>query len=305
MSERSLPLPQRLHLTHACVQAIARSCNADLLHIKGPAVHRSLLHVRQTPTPEGETKTTPWPRQSTDADIIVRPSHAQKMQDAFEEHGWNLITHFETGSVFEHAACWWHNDLGYADLHRSFPGIRLDPEEAFDRMWQKRQIIELAHAPCAVPCVSEQRLLLLLHAARGGGATHPDAQLLWASASEEAREECLALASQYHAEVALAAATGRLHEFQQDPTADLWGIFLSEEPPRRLDEWKARIKAADGWKTKLSLLFRAFSINKDHAKMRQGRPLTHKDIAAEYAHRFSRSSVEIFQSLFRRSKGLK
>ena len=56
---------QRVQLGHAALQVVVDGADVDVLHIKGPALDRSL---------------TPGPRYSTDADLLVRHSKVPLLQ---------------------------------------------------------------------------------------------------------------------------------------------------------------------------------------------------------------------------------
>lgn len=186
MTGGPVPVALRVHLAHATVQAVADACGAHLLHIKGPATDPS-LRPESGGVDEAGAFLHP-PRASTDADVLVRPDEVTRFVRALTEHGWRILASFRTGSAFEHAATLWHDELGFVDVHRHFPGIERDPWDAFDLMWRSRHSVQIAHRTCSVPSVEHQRLLLLLHAARTGGPTSPIAHALWGDASEPVRQ---------------------------------------------------------------------------------------------------------------------
>lgn len=297
-----MPTALRVHLAHACVQAIADAVGADVLHIKGPAVNAALLGVQTITEADGTQITRRMPRLSTDADVLVRPSHVASFLRALHEHEWVTVTRFETGSAFEHAASLWHDRLGYVDVHRRFPGITIHPEDAFDRLWQRRHSTPIAHYPCQLPAVADQRLILLLHAARSGGLVHHDTDVAWTRASAEEREQTLALASEFGADVALAAATGRLDDFADDPTTPLWRLFV-DGVPGRLDEWRARIRATPGLGGRLRLVARSLLVNTDHLGMALGRPPRPTEVVVEYGRRVGRLTGELVRLAVRSRRG--
>ena len=151
--------------------------------------------------------------------------------------------HFEDGSAFEHDAAFTHPFLQQADVHRSFPGIRLDPEEAFEALWRERGTSVIAGYSCWVPSISAQRLIVILHAAREGSPTHPDIRRAWNAASAEERRHVEQLAIELQAEVALAAGTGRLADHLGARGHALWRL-LSQGEYSLAALWWARVRSA-------------------------------------------------------------
>ena len=155
----SVPLPVRLRFGHAAVQHLADEIGVDLLHIKGAAVDPSLR---------------PGGYAGSDVDVLVRPTHVAMLDRAMRQRGWRLYSTFEYGSPFGHAQTYLHDAWGYIDIHRFFPGIRLEPDRAFDVFWTDRHEIEIAGIGCQVPSVPAQGVLLVLNAARSAMRTKPD-----------------------------------------------------------------------------------------------------------------------------------
>ncbi|GAA2168157.1 putative nucleotidyltransferase-like protein [Humibacillus xanthopallidus] len=206
----TIPVRLRVHLAHATVQAIAEEVGADILHIKGPAVDPALR-------PEG--------RASADADVLVHPAHLKRLLAGLERHGWQQVTTLRSGGLVEHSTNWYHGELGQVDVHLRFPGIQVTPEQAFDLLWKDRGVQEVAHRACVVPRLAAQRLVLLLHAARDMRSYADDVTAAWTNASGSEREEVRALARQFDAEVALAAATGQLEGCRDRPEYELWRLY--------------------------------------------------------------------------------
>src|SRR5689334_21983675 len=110
-------------MAHAAVQSALQGAGIPLLHIKGPAM-AAHLH---------------WPgRGSTDADILVPFSDARRSVSVLLDHGWTVDARFENSSAFEHSANLHHETWGYVDLHRTIPGLRVEPDHAFDVLWSQR-----------------------------------------------------------------------------------------------------------------------------------------------------------------------
>ncbi len=267
------PIAARVHLAHAVVQKLAEERNIDLLHLKGPAVLPGLRAAG---------------RQSSDVDVLLRPSHLSKMIAALESIGWEQRTDFATGSVFAHAANWWHDDWGWVDVHVSWPGVGVGAEQGYDVLSRGALQHAIAHWDCPVPHRVAQRLILVLHAARSGGS---DVDLAWTAADPAEQAEVRALAAELDAEVALAAGIGELELHRDHPTYALWRHFV--EGGSRLDEWRARMAAAPSARAKAGLVTSAMRVNRDHLQMELGRPPTREDVRARQGQRLRKAAGEL------------
>lgn len=293
MTATRIPEHLRIQLTHAGAQVVADGERLRLLHIKGPAVDPRLWRR------DGEHRT---PRSSTDADFIVHPDDAARMLARLVSNGFTVVTRFSTGSAFEHAASLWHEQLGWIDLHRRYPGIGLDARLAFEVLWHSRSTVRLANIECAVPNVGAQRLILLTHAARSGGATHPDVKAAWTDATPSERADVLALASRLDAHLALAAVVGNLDEFSDHPEYALWRHFASGDQSRLL-EWRARIKAAPTTRSALRIAGQALVVNRDALAMQLHRRPTTTEVASEFFRRLGSVGIEVTRAARRRVNG--
>lgn len=278
---RAAPIAARVHLAHAVVQKLADDRSIDLLHLKGPAVLPGLRA-------EG--------RQSSDVDVLVRPSHLERLVEALESIRFEQRTDFSTGSVFAHAANWWHDDWGWVDVHTHWPGVSIDAEAAFDVFARPGATRQIAHWDCPVPDRTAQRLILVLHSARSGGTT--DLDHAWLAADEQEQADVRALAAELEAEVALAAGIGELELHRDAPTYLLWRYFT--EGGSRLDEWRARLAAAPTVRAKAELLTAAMRVNQDHLRMELGRPPTREDLRERQRLRV-RTAVSELASRVRRT----
>ncbi|KAF0832327.1 nucleotidyltransferase family protein [Ornithinibacter aureus] len=269
--------------THAVLQVLASDHGIDLLHIKGPAVDDRLLAVGPPGDPPSSTP-RPIPRQSVDADVLVRPAHVARLFEVMHRHGWVTAYDFADGSAFEHAATFTHPFLSPADVHRQFPGIEADASTAFERLWRERRTALVAGIPCLVPSLTAQRLLLIVHAARGGALQHSDILRSWTEATEEARDEVQHLARALGAEVALAAGTGRLDEYEGRRGYELWRA-LSTGERSRVRLWLARVKSEPTTSTKLRRAVRLVLPNRRRMHTVLGRRPTLAEVAGAYATR--------------------
>ncbi len=262
-----IPLSTRVHLSHAVVESLAREAGVDLLHIKGPA----LLPGLRAPG-----------RGSSDVDVLVRPGHVERLEATLARHGWERRSGFDTGSAFQHAANWFHGNWGYADVHATWPGPKVRPDQVYAELAAGDLTQEIAHVSCRVPNRIGQILILVLHAARttGGGNDLP---LAWDAITDEERSEVRAMAARLRAETALAAGLGELDAIVGDPTADLWRYY--SRGGSRLDEWRARWRAAPTRREAVRVVASAITVNRDHLWMELGRPPTRREVAAAQLHR--------------------
>jgi hypothetical protein len=261
MSTAEIPLSVRVHLSHAAVETIALDAGVDLLHIKGPALLPSLRHTS---------------RGSTDVDVLVAPEHLARFEQALRSHGWDRRSDFRSGSAFHHASNWFHDNWGYVDVHAHWPGPRVPPSQVFAEFAAGGHRQEIAHVPCRVPNRTAQILILVLHAARSHGAV-TDLELAWHGVAEEERDEVRAMAERLLAGTAFAAGIGELDAVTGDRTADLWRHF--SQGGSRLDEWRARWRAAETARDRFEVITGALVVNRDHLRMELGHAPSRREVA--------------------------
>lgn len=293
-----MPVGVAIRLSHAVAQAVADRHGIRVLHIKGPAVDQTLLDVKRG---EDDAAGTPVARHSTDADVWVDPHTVDQFIAVMRDHGWALKVAFEDDSAFEHAATLGHPRLGFLDVHRYFPGVGLAPQAAFDRLYRERASAEIAGQPCWVPAVSAQRLILLLHAARGAfGQGHPDIRRTWTEASEEVRVAVRDLARELQAEVALAAAIGELDQFHGHRERWLWQV-LTERSARqsKVTIWAARVWAEPTPVLATKTAFRLLLPKPQRLQLELGRPPTRREVTRAYLKRVHFGWQELVRSVRR------
>jgi len=288
----SIPLVVRTRLAHATLQAVADACGADILHIKGAAVDASLRPARKNASAGASAEERAIPRVSADADVLVRPAHLENFIAALRRYGWRTLLNFDTGGGADHSAVFWHEELCEADVHRSFPGIRLRPDLAFERLWLDRGTQVIAHRPCTVPSVDAQRLVLLVHAARNRYGRECDVHYAWTDATVEEKERVCALARELHAEVALAAATGRLEEYADRPEYELWRLW-NTSGARKYEFWRARIKAARDRGERIRVVANPLKLKVDVMKLQLGRNPTRREILRSYSGRLRDDLLDV------------
>ena len=274
----AVELGGRIRLAHACLQAVATACEADILHVKGYAATEGFYRSN---------------RHSTDADILVRPGHVEVFTHRLVTDGWEKVTDFSSGSAFHHAATFRHPWWGAVDIHRYFPGMDAHAEENFERLWTTRQSLPIAHYPCAVPSDADQILLIMLHAGRDGWRGSLDIQYLRRVLSPRDLERMRRRAAEFGAEIALAASLGELGDYRHHPDYLLWKYMTVGGS--RIDEWVARYSAARTLRAKARVAASSLLVNKDHLAMRLGRRPSRADVATEWVGRVRQAGTEIGQ----------
>ncbi|WP_346845869.1 nucleotidyltransferase family protein [uncultured Rothia sp.] len=266
------PLKARILLSHAYFQHFAENNAIDVLHIKGYAFG---------------SDTYPPQRSSSDADLLVRPAHVNRLMYLLVKDGWEILTHFNTGSIFEHAATIYHPYWGLADIHKYFPGIGFaNPSLAFDQLWAQRRVKTIARFPCTVPSLIDSRILVIVHGARSFAQPHPDTQYLIDQLSTEEWDNLRRRARELHAEIAFDTALGNLEQHRGHPHYLMWKV-ISQQVPFYV-EWWARFLRAHGTSEKMRVLWQIASVNEDHLAMSLGHPPTRQEKRQQLFERFER-----------------
>jgi uncharacterized protein YjiS (DUF1127 family) len=274
----AIPLRARLLLARAAVQVIADHAEVDLLHIKGDAVDAAF----RDPGSPGAS--------GTDVDVLVRPAQVARMDRALRAEGWMLHSTFTNGSPFGHAQTYLHGIWGYLDLHRSFPGIEVDAAEAFEVLWQDSEVMQVAAIDCRVPAPPAQALILVLNAARSLSRGSRDVTRAWDEAAPDTRAATEALAGRLGAEVAVAAATGRLEDYRGRRSYRLWRAV--SQGGTRTEEWLGRVIAAQSWSERRRVISRLPLVNTEHLGIRLGHHPSAREIAGEFFARPARAVHE-------------
>lgn len=283
MSEQvAVPLEVRLKFGRAAVQLVADDAGVDLLHIKGDAVDPSL---RQ-------------PRPGTDVDVLVRPRHVRALDRSVRQAGWRLYSSFAYGSPFGHAQTYVHESWGYLDVHRFFPGVRLDADAAFDVLARDGDEIDEVGMSCRVPSVDAQAVLQILNAARTPGRLAGDVDRAWTGATPEERARRAALVEELEAAVAFAAGIGELDRHRGRPDYLLWRAV--SRGGSRTAEWWGRIRAARSAREALAIMARAPLVNRERLVHDLGREPTGAELAKAFAGRPVRALAEAWRWSMRR-----
>ncbi|SOC58324.1 hypothetical protein [Ornithinimicrobium cerasi] len=266
----------RIEFAHAALQYLADLRGVDLLHVKGIA-----FEPQWRSRAEG----------GSDADVLVRPAHVRRFVRALEMGGWQRRSRFHTGSPFGHAQTYWHDHLGYADIHRFFPGLGKD-DATFEVLWQARSDRDLAAVRCPVPDEAGQALIFAVNDARNASRVVPGHVADIGGAELAARVETLV--PLVDAQVAWAAANGRLDSVRDRREHDLWRAVTQQTG--RVDEWRARVRAEPTLAGKVATLLRAPLVNTEHLANTRGHRPSPAEVAVEFVDRGRRAAVEVWRT---------
>jgi len=263
-AQPSLGLEVRVRLAHARITHLLGRTGIRGLHLKGYATEPGVY---------------PGHRRSSDVDLLVRPDDTATVIDILRSHGWDPIADFSEGSIFQHAATLWHDQLGYVDVHRLFPGLGASPETAFDALWSEHVHLVIAGRPVPVPSPRHQRLIVILHAARDPYRGADDVRHIreslpaesWAALREEAHR--LDAAAAWH--VATGEATDGVNARQ------LTLFEALQESQSGLELLRTRWRSAASVRERAALVARTIPVNRPHLQMRLGRPVTRADLWRE------------------------
>lgn len=254
-----LPLQARVLLAHARIASLAETHGLHVLHVKGYAA----VHGVYAPG-----------RTSTDVDVLTTEAEAPRLIRVLQEQGWEVITDFSHGSIFGHAATLRHRQLGYADVHRFFPGLGLDPAQTFETLWRQRTRRIRAGHSLPVPSLDHQRLLVLVHASRDPVRRMSDVTALRQLCTDEEWARLRETARQFHAEAAWQAATGENIGGDPAQVALYLGMGAGvSELELFLLQWRATPRLA----ARFALLGRTLPVNRAHLSMSLGRAATTAD----------------------------
>lgn len=183
----SFSLNEANELAHALLAQIGRTAGIRTLSIKGLVSDRYGLRK---------------PRVAADADVMIEPARFDEFCRLLTAHGWHLRVEREVPSLLgPHSVTFirddWPNDI---DAHVRFPGFFADDQTVFERLWQTRSSMAVAHVEVAVPSRGASAVIAALHAvrytksARHAGELEQIASLLTDELSVEERGEFIDVA---------------------------------------------------------------------------------------------------------------
>jgi hypothetical protein len=162
VTELSLATSEARDVLAAVVAHVAEDAGLDVLLIKGPTLSAHRLRGERA-----------W----GDVDVLVRPQHARAFRHELSALGWEAFN--ETPDyplvTLPHAITLihprWHTEV---DVHTFLPGSYAEATTTFDRLWDDRVSIELAHQPVLCTGRIGSALVAALNLART--AANPRAQ---------------------------------------------------------------------------------------------------------------------------------
>lgn len=282
LTATSIPLAVRIEMCRAAVQLIADRQGTRLLHIKGGVLDASIRPIRE----------------GTDVDVIVDPARIGDMHRALIARGWSVYSTFDEGSPFGHAQTYWHHDWGYIDLHRRFPGIRLDDSTAFETLWRGHAGGTAAGLAIIVPGLTAQVVLFLLNAARGAQRERDDALAFRRSLPIEQLRSIDELIRELDAEVAASVITGELDDWRRRREYLLWRSIVDEGT--RSQEWWGRVRAARSAREAAEIVMRAPRVNRSRLAHQLGRTPTRRDLMAAAFRRVQAAARDLLPGRGRR-----
>lgn len=284
------PIQTRLRITHALLDHMGTRAGVRVLHVKGVTLSGILAEGRKS---------------STDCDVLVHPDDVSTYISTLTAAGWEVRTRFEHGSVFEHAATLYHDVWGTVDVHRAFPGVDADPAATFEKWWEVREIVQLGGHDIATLSDVDQRVMLILHAARSGVDGRPrDVRVAWDDACETQREQIEKRAIELGGKVPFMIVTDPGDGTRRATVAGSEDYALWDAVGRGADAteiWTIRLRSANSLTEKAAVLWRAAHVNRDHLGIQLGHEPTRAEIAQEWLDRLSRGAGRL-RRLGRREK---
>lgn len=265
----ALPMEVRIRFAHAKISHVLDHAGIRALHHKGHTA------------PEGTYVTG---RTSTDADVLVPPDEAARAVEALQARGWDLVTSYRDGSIFQHAASLWHTHLGYADIHQLIPGTGPTPEVVFERLWSQRSTADMGGQPCTVPGRLDHVALIVVHAARDTSRGRRDTAHLRSSLSPQEWAEVRARALELRAAAPWVVATGESAPASEAEVA-LWRALRDGADRDVL--LRARIRAAESFRERASIALGTLVPNRGHLRMHLEREPRLADYLADYRTRLT------------------
>ncbi|KQQ05651.1 MULTISPECIES: nucleotidyltransferase family protein [unclassified Rathayibacter] len=140
-------------LVTAFVHQRAEAAGIRALVLKGPIADADLLRP---------------PRASGDVDVLVPPEDLARLVSLLGDEGWTLRPWPDAPTLAaKHSRSYRHPDWPIdIDVHWRWPGFLVPPAEAFEGLWARRRLVDLAGRTVATVSVADMALVLALHSLR-------------------------------------------------------------------------------------------------------------------------------------------
>lgn len=150
-----------LELLHAEVAWHLAQRGVRTIVIKGPSISEWLYALEEA-------------RESADVDLLISPDDLQRAHDQLVEMGFmKAFTDTRPGETAHHAENYSRHDAAFGkhviDLHTSFPGFGVSPDDAFEILWRDRVGALQGNVDVWYPSLDARVLIVALHAARSSG----------------------------------------------------------------------------------------------------------------------------------------
>lgn len=218
----ALPRGASVPLCFALVSQVADRLNLRVLLVKGPGLIAQGLRTA---------------RDSADVDVWVDPARHAELLQALRDLGWYWrpistrglrVAELHSVTLIHDE---WPNDI---DVHRFFPGFLLPHQQAFETLWQQRELVKVANQPVPVPGRADHALLEALHRLRGGEEKLSDSRV--SHLLKQVTEDPDLLDQVWQRSVAVGA------RYSAAPFLRLLGFEVPEpsEPSQELLQWRAQ-----------------------------------------------------------------
>lgn len=220
-------------LVYALLQNVAEAQGIDLLFIKGPTLHAQGLRARE---------------HSGDVDCWVRPGDDIRLAKAMRAWGWTPLILPFTGTSVSHSLTLVPGAWGCAiDVHSSFPGMRVDPESAFEILVADSELRTFAGVTTRTPSRRTHAVLSALHDMRPYEGSPPSETTVHHAA------EVLAMVGEEVMDVVDRLDAGYV---LREPLRRSFGNGAQRfDSSRAPDDWSMRLEAASSLRHFRSLRF--------------------------------------------------
>lgn len=199
-----LSLQDATRLAQASVAAQAAMDGLDVIFLKGIGAQAHGLRPGHV---------------STDVDVLCRGEDLEAVARQLVARGWSPRPKPRTAAFYSaHAVTYFHPSWPCdIDVHIRFPGLLLEPDDAFEKLFEASQVIQVAGVPSLIPSLLDSIVILAAHSARtrnrrrdSDKATESLAEWVVANLDIEQRSALVVRARALGAALACLALTDRL-----------------------------------------------------------------------------------------------